>query len=69
MSSVYGERIARLEERVGELEKTMARVETKLDSLLDLKNKGAGAFWLVSIIFGSGVVVSIVEVIRWFSGK
>lgn len=34
----------------------------KLDSLLTLKHKGAGAFWLASIIFGT----SILGVIGYF---
>lgn len=64
--SPYGERIARMEERVDELSQRMERVESKLDQLLELKNKGAGAFWLVSLVVSSGVITAILEGIRWF---
>lgn len=67
--TVYGERIARLEERVSELDTRMERIEKKLDELITLKNKGAGAFWLVSLIAGSGLIATIVEVARWLSGR
>lgn len=68
-ASAYGERIARLEERVANLEETMDRVEVKLDKLLTLKDKGAGAFWLVSLIVSSGIITFIVEGVKWFSGR
>ncbi len=64
--SIYGERIAKLEERVDELSTRMGRVEEKLDQLLELKNKGAGAFWLVSLIIGSGLITAVVEAFHWF---
>lgn len=67
--SVYGERIARLEERVNDLDTRMARIEDKLDELLALKNKGAGAFWLVSLIAGSGLIATVLELARWLSGR
>lgn len=63
--SVYGERIARVEERVKELDDRMARVEEKLDKLLELRWKGAGAFWLASILFGTGVVGSLLAALNW----
>lgn len=63
--SIYGERIGRLDERVDELSTRMGRVEDKLDQLLSLKNKGAGAFWLVGLIISSGVLTAVIEVIRW----
>lgn len=67
--SVYGERIARMEERVDELSSRLARVEYKLDKLLELKAKGAGAFWLVGLIVSSGIIATIVGWFRWFSGR
>lgn len=63
--TVYGERIARVEERVKELDDRMARVEEKLDKLLELRYKGAGAFWLASILFGTGLVGAIATFIQW----
>lgn len=69
MASAYGERIARLEEKVSELDIKMERIENKLDELLELKNKGAGAFWLVSLIVGSGIITVLIEGVRWFTGR
>lgn len=63
--SVYGERIARVEERVKELDERMARIETKLDDLIALRYKGAGAFWLASILFGTGLVGTFITMINW----
>ena len=37
-------------------------MDQKLDSLLALKHKGAGAFWAASIIFGT----SIIGLVSWF---
>lgn len=64
--TAYGERIARLEERVTELGVRMDRIEGKLDELLALKNKGAGAFWLASIIFGAGMVGIVTSLLQWW---
>ena len=65
--SIYGERIARVEERMDDLEKSMMRIEHKLDDLLMLKHKEAGAFWLVSLIFGAAIMgYSIVSFFRVF---
>jgi hypothetical protein len=64
--SVYGERIAKLEERVDELSTRLGRVENKLDQLLELKNKGAGAFWLVSLIFGTGIIGGFATLVHWW---
>lgn len=66
--SVYGERIARVEERVKELDDRMARIEGKLDDLIALKYKGAGAFWLASILFGTSVMGVFTMVISYFRG-
>ena len=37
-------------------------MDQKLDSLLALKHKGAGAFWAASVIFGT----SIIGLLSWF---
>lgn len=54
-----GERIASLEARMDNLEFQYQEINNKLDSLIDLKNKGAGAFWLVSALFGTSFVMVI----------
>ena len=60
------ERLARLEERVSVLEDKVDSMNDKLDQLLTLKYKGAGAFWLMSILFGSGIAAVI---LRFFGGN
>ncbi len=49
------ERLARLEERVRVLEEKADIINDKLDELLALRYKGAGAFWLMTALFGSGI--------------
>ena len=68
-------RLSLLEQRVAQMEKSIETTKTsithmdgKLDQLLELKAKGMGAFWLVSLIFGSGVLASIVSAITWWRG-
>ena len=59
-----GERIAAMEVRLGDLEKKVDKMDEKLDQLLALKYKGAGAFWLASVLFG----IAITGVITWLRG-
>lgn len=51
------ERITALEVQVINLSTDLREANTKLDQLLELKNKGMGAFWLVSILMGSAFSV------------
>lgn len=53
------ERIAVLELEVKSLKEEVQATNSKLDELLDLKSKGMGAFWLLSILFGSGILGGI----------
>lgn len=64
--TTQGERIARVEERVENLEKTMHRVEDKLDELLAIRYKGAGAFWLASILFGTSIMGAVFTFMNWW---
>ena len=64
--TIQNERLARLEERVGVLEEKVDEINEKLDDLLALKYKGAGAFWLMSILFGSGFAAIL---FRFFGGN
>lgn len=59
------ERIAILETKVVSLETTITSLETKIDALLSIKNKGAGAFWLASLLFGTGIVGFFSMVVDW----
>ena len=54
MATTQAERIARLETEVSILREELKDANRKLDDLLALKAKGAGAFWLMSILFGAG---------------
>lgn len=61
-------RIAVLEEQMRTLiDKTEER-DKKIDQLLDLKNRGVGAFWLASLIMGSGTVTLMLTFIDWLRG-
>lgn len=61
----YTERLVRVEEKVELLDTRMARIEDKMDELLTLKNKGAGAIWLIGIIFGTSAMGLAIEVVKW----
>lgn len=77
--SIYGERIATLEVEMREQRKSfddfkhdtnvrLDSMDAKLDELLELRNKGAGIFLVVSGIIGTGVMGVVYAVIQWFRG-
>lgn len=39
-----------------EFKSSWKKVDEKLDTLLSLKDKGLGAFWLASLLAGTGIV-------------
>lgn len=43
-------------------------LDTKLDEILALRNKGAGVFWLVSCLVGTGIIGMIVQFVSWVKG-
>ncbi len=59
------ERIAALEVRVSDMQRSQQEINNKLDELLALRNKGIGAFWLSSGLLGTGIVGFIVQFIEW----
>ncbi|TXH13748.1 MAG: hypothetical protein E6R03_10775 [Hyphomicrobiaceae bacterium] len=59
------ERVAVLEAKVSTLEETIKGMDAKIDSLLAIKNKGAGAFWLASILFGTGIIGLATTILNW----
>ena len=63
-----GERITAVETRLQALEKKVDKIDEKLDELLALRNKGAGVFWLSSVLFGSTLAATITYVLSWFKG-
>lgn len=40
--------------------------DTKLDSLLELRDKGLGAFWLISALIGTGLLGLVITAVGWF---
>lgn len=62
--TIQAERLARVEEQVNELRKDVDKISLKLDELLALKYKGAGIFWLMTILFGSGFALFL----SWWKG-
>lgn len=66
-----GEKITALEVELSEFRKQtseeIADIGAKLDSLLELKNKGMGAFWLISILMGAAFTVITTFVADWFN--
>ena len=78
--SVQSERLVSVEVEVRELKKAFDehkthtneefdRVNKKLDDLLELRNKGAGVFWLVSGLLGTGIIGMFFQLISWFRGN
>lgn len=80
MQGTSVERLARMEVEVTELKRsfeehktetkaTFTEINEKLDSLLALRNKGAGAFWFLSLVFGSAGVLGIINLLHWLGMK
>jgi len=64
-----GERITAVEVKVEDLVKKVETMDHKLDQLLELKSKGMGAFWLASLILGTGVAGIFANFVSWFKGS
>lgn len=62
------ERLAVLEVKVEQMISDQQAINKKLDELLVLRNKGLGAFWLASALFGTGIIGSLVSFIIWLKG-
>jgi len=62
-----GERIAILETRLNQYEIDVKEINVKLDELLELKHKSAGALGLISLIVGSGVIGLITLITGYFN--
>lgn len=60
-----GERIKALEVKVDSLEDTIQKMDGKIDELLALRNKGAGVFWLIITLMGTGLVGGVVQFLDW----
>ena len=62
------ERLAVVETKFSALKDDVDEVSRKLDELLALKAKGAGAFWLASSLFGVGFSFVVSFIMDWFKG-
>lgn len=63
------ERVAVLESEWKDSKQDWADIKTKLDDLLHLKSKGMGALWLISLLFSSGILALVAEVISFFNHR
>lgn len=75
MAETNATRLAKLEVEMEQVIKNQQRFETictdintKLDSLVALKYKGAGAFWLASALIGTGIVGFLHNALDYFRG-
>lgn len=59
------ERLTLLEYKDSLKQSKLEEINTKLDDLLSLQNKGIGAFWLASALLGTGIIGAILQFISW----
>lgn len=59
------ERIAILETKLARVEEQHEQMLDKLNQLLELKFKGAGAFWLAAALLGTGIVSTVTSFLHW----
>lgn len=81
MAQVSGvERLARMEVEVSELKKSFeehkldtkeefSAINKKLDDVLALRNKGAGIFWFLSLLFGSAGIAGFIQLLHYLGIK
>lgn len=68
MIKTQPERISALEVEVASLKQSITSMDSKLDELLALRNKGAGAFWAITVISGTGLATVATWIISLFKG-
>lgn len=66
------ERLATLESEVrqiirsqAELKREFKTIDEKLDDILALRNRGAGVFWFMSALAGTGVISGVIALLEW----
>lgn len=78
--TTQGERLVRVETEVKALKESFEshkkhtdeqfeELKDKLDELLALRNKGAGVFWLVSTLVGTGIIGLFFQFFSWLRGN
>lgn len=55
----------KVNEQFTEVNEKFKEVNDKLDQILTLRDKGVGAFWLASVIFGTGIVGALAACFNW----
>jgi hypothetical protein len=60
------ERIRAVEVHQKIVDQKLENIDEKLDQLLAIRWKGAGAFWLASALLGTGIIGLISSAIDWF---
>jgi len=63
------ERIASLETEVTIMKEELRAMNRKLDDLLVLRYKGAGAFWLAAALLGTGIVGLLTRLFHYIGVK
>ena len=73
MAETNAERLARLEVEMRQVMESQDKFEivckdisSKLDSLLTLRDEGVGAFWLASLLMGTGIVSFFYALMDYF---
>jgi hypothetical protein len=61
-------RVKNLETKVDDLKADVQGMDRKLDELLALKDKGVGAFWLISALTGTGIISFLLTVFHYLTG-
>jgi hypothetical protein len=67
--STQVERITAVEVRLAVLERKVDNMDAKLDTLIMLRNKGAGVIWLLSGLLGTGIIGGFMQLYHWFGAK
>ena len=57
------------DEHKQETNKKFEEINTKLDDLLALRNKGLGVFWIISTLVGTGIVGAFWQLFNYMFGK
>lgn len=55
--------------RFDEISRRQDEANSKLDDLLALRNKGAGVFWLIATLVGTGIVGGAWQVLSYLFGR
>lgn len=61
-------RMVLLEKTVEAQSRELHEINKKLDSLLALKNKGMGAFWLMTVLVGGGFAIVLTSIKDFLNG-